>query len=775
MQDKINNQNKEQCFRFPERKVTGYGRKLSCLEYQGKLWTAVQIEKNGKNTILILGRNGNVTVARILATGALCHQPFLIIDENREMGVLWNEFDKHQWKIRYAVIDEKRAGFRNFQTIAVSSALFLPPAAVCFNHELWVSWPAMDGDRIRIQAARRNAGRWSLLGAVSAPGADAFRPVMAAGVNSLSVIWDQYRNCRYEISGKILRKGTWRHLQPASKPGERWFCPDAAVTGTGEVYLTWVVLREVSDDSETADHLPFAMAGKIKRNRIQYLSDPDNFREPRMIADLREGLLPSRIYKGYLGLRRNPRLSVSAKGHLWCFWEVRMEAEATALTGHLAGRRLKADLSWSAPCLLENSGYGYAIPKVFSGNSLPVAFFRFGRKGFDFIVNKTLNPGRNRPYLINPERWRKWHDSRIEPLRKLREPIRVGNKKFALFWADTHCHSNFSADAEGEPDEIIHFGRDLAGLDALCLMDNDYYPNKTLSPAEWQIHQELSRHFTANGKFVLFAGYEFTYHRRDLDPDFNHRCVIYPGPGGKMYRRIDPESDSDRKLLAKLKKTNALCYPHHCSYEIIDPALDRNVEICSSWRVSMEESDFTIKQLESGKMFGFIGSSDAHRANPGLGGALTGVYAEALTPESLFEAYKNRRTVATQGFAVYIDFRAGNLFVGEKGKIAGNPVLTAVVKAPDKIAFVQIIRDGEIIFRKRPRGRKCRFSFTDHSAEKGAHFYFLKLKLVGEPGFNTDPAENSKEPFSAHGPYPHNMARARGVFAWTSPVWVKVM
>ena len=55
---------------------------------------------------------------------------------------------------------------------------------------------------------------------------------------------------------------------------------------------------------------------------------------------------------------------------------------------------------------------------------------------------------------------------------------------------------------------------------------------------------------------------------------------------------------------------------------------------------------------------------------------------------------------------------------------------------------------------------------------EGTHFYFLRVKLVGEAPYNFDPAENASAPFTRQSRYPHNLAKARGVYAWTSPVWV---
>ena len=174
-------------------------------------------------------------------------------------------------------------------------------------------------------------------------------------------------------------------------------------------------------------------------------------------------------------------------------------------------------------------------------------------------------------------------------------------------------------------------------------------------------------------------------------------------------------------------------------------------------------------------MFGFIGASDSHRAVPGLGGALTCVFAEELTPEALFDAYKKRRTMATQGIFLYADFRVNDTFIGGEGIATGSPLISAAAEAPDSIEVVDVIRDGEVIHHVTPDSRCCEITFRDETAQPGEHFYFMRVRLIGDPSFNIDPGENTTRTFEEmDGRYPSNLARARGVFAWTSPVWMKV-
>ena len=248
---------------------------------------------------------------------------------------------------------------------------------------------------------------------------------------------------------------------------------------------------------------------------------------------------------------------------------------------------------------------------------------------------------------------------------------------------------------------------------------------------------------------------------------------MYPHPGGPLLRRLDRNAHTDALLCSQLAQTSALAYPHHGTYEFIDPDLERNVEICASWRVYIEELDFSMKQLRDGKKFGFIGSSDSHRAVPGLGGALTGIYAEALTPDALFDAYRNRRIFATQGCFIFMDFRVGELFMGQEGSGDRPPAITGQIEAPKPIEFFEIIRDGEAIFKQKPNTEKTSFAFHDETADPEDHFYFLRVKLAGDLSYNTDPAQNSYRVFEpSEGNYPHNGARAHGVLAWSSPIWV---
>lgn len=763
-------------FNYPEPGVICFGKTPATIEHEGRIWTAIQLEKARSNTIAVFDTAGARTRPIVLDSPGCCYQACLVPRAAGGVRAVWNEIEHGWWKIRTGVVDGASDGFAEVTTLHESERLCTGPTAARWAGALWVAWTGIAGGALRIHVARGDGASWTVGPPVSDENVDAMRPCLVAGADALYLVWDQYRDGGYEVVLSRLDDDKWRTIETLRGEGARWFYPRATAAPDGRVFVTWMVMKEVTDELGIVDHFPFAMAGAWHGEAFEILRDPGNASDDRIVADLREGLLASNgeHYRGYDGVRRNPWISASDGGDVWCMWEMRKESDRRKVPGHLAGRKLNADGTWGDTVVLHSDRYMYSVPQRYTGPAIPVGFLAAENEGLDIVGGAFVDPSDTTPWPVDAARWSRWRPVTIAADERKRASVTADGRAFTLYWADTHCHSVFSPDAEGEVDELIHFARDIAGLDAVGVLDNDYYPHKALTEAEWAIHQELSTHFTREGDFVVFPGWEYTYHRRDLKPDFNHRAILYPRAGGRLYRRIDGDAAVDRDLFGALSGSKAMCYPHHPTWEIIDPALDWNVEVCSSWRVVIEETDFALRMLQAGHKFGFIGSSDSHRAVPGLGGALTGVYADALTPEALFDAYRNRRIFATQGTRMVIEFSAGGAFMGGVTEVEGDVPIRVRVAAPLEIERLNVLCDGVTVYDQEGGGEEVEFEWLDDRGGPGEHFYFLRVKLVGDPSFNTDPAENYLPPFKCAGNYPHNHARARGPFGWSSPVWVTV-
>ena len=767
----IDAQTKDDIFRNPTIDNLHFGRYIATIQFKDMILTAIQ-EGVQKSTRMLLfsQRNGNRKF--IESPLGLVHQPVLAVSKQGTVAAVWNEATAEGWEIRTAIVNLEKTSLDQIETVCTSQTLCLAPTVAFVGEKLYIAWSGLDSGQFQIHVSSKMDSEWIMDRDLAVPGVDCFRPQLAAMRGKLLCIWDQYQQPTYNIALREYDGEKWRSITIPQAAHERWFYP-RIVANESYAWITWLVVTDVIDDLGIIDHDVFAPVACYDGREVKFLEDQSNHTDSRVVADLREGLLAGEIYKGHVGLRRNPQLTIGTDGALWCFWESRKESPDSAVVGRLVGRRFHEG-QWGQPMAFCDDGYCWSVANYVDDDQVAVSFLKFDETGRDVLRSRKISLQSGQSLQIDTTKWNRWKKVNLSPPTKPVKTIESDGEIYSLFWADTHVHSVLSPDAEGEVDELIHFARDVAGLDVICIIDNDYYPHKALTEPEWRIHQEFAKHFTMPGEFVCFPGYEFTYHRSDLDPDFNHRCVIYPRQG-PLLRRIDPQSNTDKKLIAHLKKIDAMAYPHHCSYKLIDTEMGWNIEVCSSWRVCLEETDFTIRQLKNGVKIGFVGSSDTHRMSPGLAGARSGLWATDLTPEALFDSYRNHRCLATQGQNILIDFRINDKLIGSSLKTTTAPKIRAFVDAPVEIEWVEVIRNGESVFRSAPADKAALVEWNDEQLPIGNYFYFLRVKLVGDPSFNIEggnPSTNSIKPFSQNSRYPHNLARAQGPFAWSSPIWI---
>ncbi|MFW5798775.1 MAG: hypothetical protein ACOCXX_03870, partial [Planctomycetota bacterium] len=604
-------------FRYPPASPTCYGRS-PVVAVSGKVvWAAIQKRQGGREFPMLVRTEGDRRRQLDLPSQGQCYQVAIDVDDQGHVHLLASEVRGDQWVLTCRVLDDSGAPISETVDVTTPGGAIRHPSIVCTEAGPVAVWSQLSGGRFRIHTLDLGdpSARPTI---VSSDRYDAHRPHLAHGGGRLVLAWDEADGPRHHVC-VVERSGSdWSSAAVLSHPAERWFCPRVAVSGGGRAYVTWVVLAEVMDELGILDHLPFAMAARLDDGEATVLEDPVNPTDRRIAADLREGLLASRAYRGYHGLRRNP-WPVARDDGLDLYWEVRLEREEDHLFGHLTVRRYADGKGWSEPRMVHHRAHTYVVAG--GGDAVAAAFFEYDPDPSDVVRAAWIDPDAGEPYVINPDDWSRWRRVEVTSPRKPRQTVDADGTTYNLYWADTHCHSVLSPDAEGEPDELVSYARHMAGLDVLAVADNDYYPHKELTDAEWRLHRDLASHYSEPGRFLWMPAYEYCYHRAGLKPDFNHRIIIYPSYDGPLYRRTDAETAVDAELFRHLAKTDCICYPHHPTYEIQDNELDRNVEVCSSWRVVLGEVDFTYRQLNRGLKLGFIGSSDSHRAVPGRGGA----------------------------------------------------------------------------------------------------------------------------------------------------------
>ena len=111
----------------------------------------------------------------------------------------------------------------------------------------------------------------------------------------------------------------------------------------------------------------------------------------------------------------------------------------------------------------------------------------------------------------------------------LSDLIYVGQTKrqIQLFWGDTHCHTNISADTAASahstprPAGVYEYARNKSDLD-FCMV-TDHVENVTED--EWSETCLAASEAYEPGRFVTFSGFEATFHPHRRNGDKNYMTI----------------------------------------------------------------------------------------------------------------------------------------------------------------------------------------------------------------------------------------------------------
>ncbi len=579
------------------------------------------------------------------------------------------------------------------------------------------------------------------------------RPRLCAGTDGVLATWDEYMRGHYRVATQIV-SGTGSRpsgvLPVQETAWESLSC--AACAKNGVWYVARCRERLIELDGGAANHhseMVVAVHGNGMWRDVAQV-DIDHALNPWMAA--------------YWGLRRFPVL-VAGENWVWLLWEEKQDVKAMGPSlGRLCVVKVAADGIEGDPVVLLPDKCMFVVETNPVAPELSVAT-KTMMKAFEFHLPYELHDlnlagqaGR-RPSDLDSNR-----NSPAFLVRSFEtDRRRLDGTPYNLFFGDPHVHSRLSMDLDGEQDELYHLARDIAGLDFVIFTENDGTRyTEPLAPADWERNRWMADIFNAPGRFTALVGWEYTLHERPGHPESrnSHRSVIFPGNDGPLYSWVDDIAPTPPDLVNRMRGTRALLHHHHPGgFDITDDSLECNIEVCSGWHNCMRMPGF-VKNLHAllhkGFKLGFLGASDNHERNPGLGGALTGVWAEKNTRESIFDAFRQRRIFASTGLRPDLRFMVDGVFMGGSGSTSGDPVVWVRVRCGARIRRIEIVRDGGVVNARDYDGCEVEFDWADKECAPGEHFYYVHVIFAGE--------DKS---------LPWNLAPAYGIDAWSSPVWVK--
>jgi hypothetical protein len=360
----------------------------------------------------------------------------------------------------------------------------------------------------------------------------------------------------------------------------------------------------------------------------------------------------------------------------------------------------------------------------------------------------------------------------------LSNPVEVSNDPSnRMYWGDLHGHSLLS-DALPSPDVYYYRAKVLNQMDFGALSDHlgGRYEVRSLTASvlNENSYAELktaAAQYNQPGSFVTFVALENS-------ASFGHRNVYYSIDNPSFFEYSANPTTFFQAVRSSAPQGTVMVIGHQHNgipgesgiiWSTLDPGLDRLVEICSNKGVreykgnpyfacdtaAMEHGDqqvVTQDALAMGYRLGFVGTSDNHTGWPGGEGApgknlcpifgLTGVRAEALTREVLWQALYNRRTVATTGAKVLLDFHINGQPIGSELAPTPERTLEIEVHATAPIQSLDVVKNNEVIY-----------SLTDPVLD------VVDLSLA-------DGQSNAVDYYYVR------VIQQDGHIAWSSPIWV---
>jgi len=689
--------------------------------------------------------------------GHVAFGPAAAVDSSGAVWVAWAWWHDGEWDIEGRVFDG--AVWRAATKLVSDGGVDLAPALGADPEgRVWLAWQSHRGEDFDIRAKYWRHGLESETYVVSEKAnCDDYRPAIAVEPGgAVWLLWDGWSGGRDRVFARPFDGGAWGSVRPLSDgPGFDSYRAGAVPHPEGGLWVVWnvvargeprwgAVLARVTDLSVecvlvgsglASESVNFARVVLDRRARPWVLwQERQQMRRWKIRGAAYDGRRWTEPFlfcaERPISQQFSPCAAGTQDGDLWAAWAWK-QATAACITDEVTEALGPDDFSVDPPPIDAEPAPKFEIPAIAASGT-------------------TVN---------------------------------VRGERFHLYWGDLHNHTELS-DGRQPIDHCFVLGRDVYGHDFVCVSDHD----NEYSEGKWRLTQAVASAFYEPGRFVSFSGYESSY--RWASVAAGHRNICHPTDRGEVCCYRDGAALSE--LLHCVRASGGIAIPHHIGrsfapidWDTFDPAVQPLVEICSvhgifeylgnpkkpppaslppaaaymvaqdagdsedragivlSWdrmvgpggppKTGPAEGSFAQDGWARGLRFGVIGSTDCHHNHVYAirRMALAAVYAEDLTREGLFEAFRARRTYATTGIRVLLDVRVNHSFMGEEATLRrGSPIRVDVtVEAPIDVVRVEIVRNNETVFTRSCDGGRCRLRWKDPGPPEAGAYYYARVVL----------------------------------------------
>ncbi|WP_372371133.1 CehA/McbA family metallohydrolase [Candidatus Uabimicrobium sp. HlEnr_7] len=288
-------------------------------------------------------------------------------------------------------------------------------------------------------------------------------------------------------------------------------------------------------------------------------------------------------------------------------------------------------------------------------------------------------------------------------------PVEIHNEDYNVYYGNLHGHTSFS-DGKGTPDEAYTMARDEAKIDFFSISDHSEILTLWPWDNKWQKIKDTAAKYNEDGRFVALHGFEWS------SPLLGHITVTHADDITSCVEEIRVKDmcrwiSKHPELIARFNHPGrdhlGLEFDH---FKLRSYAVDQIVglEMFSKSKGITHyffnkgysgENNYLDDANKKGWRLGVLGGQDNHDKDWGMrNDFLVAVWAKELTREGILDAYRARRTYATEDRNLKLSFRMNSAEMGSTLR-SGVKDLEISLSDEDRENFkrVDVYRMGEII------------------------------------------------------------------------------
>jgi len=763
----------------------------------GKVWVAWQEYNDKSDLVLTRSRSGNKwSPISVLAENAAVFHTAVAEDKNNRIWVVWAMQVNDRWDLYGRYFDDKGWSEQECLTQNKANKNFYHQMITDTKGHTWLVWQCISGGYSQICAKYFDGRQWSREEQISSGNSsngNNWWPSAASGPDgSLVVAWDGYAAGNYDIYLRRWKNNLWEEEVLVAGTDRFEAHPSVVIGNNNRIWIAWDE-SGINWGKDTGFHID-RKGTQLHESRSISITCFDGNKRLEPADDLHRVLPLNEFWE-------LPHLQVDSGGKPLLFARhMVMREPDTPLEGPIDLALWEIYLTqyngsnWSEPlCLPYITGRNEMMPGTIpdsDGNILAVwatdlrdrrtfqshhCKVQYGKIETAQAEGPLSLKDHIPPEKITSPPFDQEEAAQVQKIRSYR--IQNSGRTYSIFRGDLHRHSDISADGynDGSLLDAYRYARDVAAMDFIGVSD---HTTNVWDTYNWWRNQKVADLFRNNNSFVAFYGYE-----RSVEYPNGHRNIFFTERGANILP-IDPLEERGYEgsgpLYWYLRRNNGFSIPHTTGrtsgtdWRDNDPEVENLLEIYQGMRDSYEypgsprpfklyqlpdstrpiprassakkspsfrQLGFAWNALDKGYKLGFIASSDHISTHI----SYACIIAEKLTPESLLEAIRERRTYASTDNIIMDIKHVGSDGVHLMGEIFDSKTplcIKANIIGTGEIQQIDIIKNNSIIKTYKPGKITYNFEYIDKELNRGENYFYVRI------------------------------IQRDGEMAWGSPVWV---